>query len=144
MKKLFFALFLVVTNYGFAQETAVEKKPLLRNNVLLPFVNRDNSQRNIAKAHTYLKLFETYKTRGLPEDYANMEAAAKKAVEFAELSGDSRTRAQAYIEYGSILSINGNVPLAHEYIYKSINLWESIKNFDEAFRVISKSCGATY
>ena len=58
-------------------------------------------------------------------------------MEFAELSGDKAIRAFAYKIYGSMQSLRGNISLGHEYLYKAINLYESLNNYEGVFTCLS-------
>ena len=105
----------------------------LYKDILLPFVEKnikDKRKYNIAKTIINLNLAFAHEIRGNPEDYPTIEAFYKKAVECADLSGDSIKRADSYDRYGLLLSTVGNVQLAHEYFYKAINIHESLNDYE--------------
>jgi len=112
-----------------------EASPLC--DILYRFANeeiKDDRKRNMAKAYVYNILFEIFKKRATPGDHLNMEISMKRAVEYADSSGDPGTRARMYEVYGHILSKNGKTALAHEYLYKAISLYESLNDYDGIFR----------
>jgi len=112
-----------------------EAMPLL-NGTVLPFIEKkikDNKKQNRAKAYFYDQLMQLYEKRGEQEDYVVAEVFAKKAVEYAERSANDLTYADMCHSYGRILSTAGSIPLAHEYIYKAIKLYESANRYDGIF-----------
>ena len=108
----------------------------LYNNIFLPFVEKkikNVNDRNSSKVNIYSWIKHIYEVRGAPGDFENMLENEKKAVEFAELSGYKNMQAYSYHDYGLLLSMDGNIPLAHEYFYKAINLYELYDDFEGIF-----------
>ena len=109
-----------------------EEAMSLYTDVLLPFAEKnikDDSRRNIAKAVCYSNIAWIYLIRGEAGDLENEEVFRKKAIEFADLSGNDARLAEMYSAYAELLSRMGNIPLAHEYYYAAINLYESINSY---------------
>jgi len=104
----------------------------LSDEILLPFAEKnikDLSKRNIAKAYICNMVYLTYRNRGLPEDTKIAGDVLKEGVEFAERSNDIAICALLFRQYAYFLSQMGNISLAHEYYYKSISLYESLKKY---------------
>jgi len=111
----------------------------LYHDILLPFIEKnvkDNRKHTLAKSSVYEKIIVLYEEMGFPEDDANMEAFYHKAVEFAEQCRDDTIQARLYNDYGIFQSIMGNIPLAHEYYYKALAIFETLNDFDYIFKCL--------
>ena len=130
------AFFAVSNN---ASEISFEETLILFQDILLPFIEKkvkDADDQNYGKALVYNNIAWAYESMGGFEDMINCEIFCKKGVECAELSSRVGTQAFLYGRYGTVLSTMGDVQLAHEYLYKAINLYESLHDYQEAARCL--------
>jgi len=113
-----------------------EIMPVIKD-IVLPFIEKDikdNSKQYIAKAHTHERMSLIHAIRSEPEDLIARQRLIEKALEYAELSKDDKTCAFIYGQWGYFQSEKGSIPLAHEYFYKAINLYESLNDYNMIFR----------
>jgi len=109
-----------------------EETMFVINDILLPFVEKevkDQAERNAAKSYIYDSMSIIHLNRGEPEDWVARQTLLEKSLEFAELSQKAVARARAYRQYAYHQSTVGSIPLAHEYFYKAINLYESFNDY---------------
>ena len=123
-----------IANY--VNDLSFEEAFHLYYNILMPFVEKnvkDNHKYNKAKIFYYDKILFLCDKYGYPEDNTNIETFFEKMIEFADLSQSDSIKAIIYCGYGYFQSIKGNIPLSHEYIYKSIAFSEQIKDYVRIF-----------
>ena len=113
-----------------------EAVPLF-NDLLLPFVEKeikDKRKQYQAKACTYDNLGSLLENGESNKDMFVKQPYLEKAITFAELSKNEKLCAELYREYGRYQSEKGSIPLAHVYLYKAINLYELLNEYNEIFR----------
>lgn len=116
-------------------EISFEEGLYLYEEIFLPFAEKeikDASQRNYAIALIYHNIAILYDNEGGVEDVIKCIFYIKKGIEYAELSNNQAVCALLYRLYGSTLTTIGDVQMAHDYLYKAINLYESLENYTEA------------
>lgn len=120
-------------------DLSFDEAMLLYNDLLMPFAEKkikDNHNHNLAKTFVCNQISYVYEILGAPGDAAKNVAILKKAIEFAELSGDEATIAHQYYLYAYFQSTMGNISLAHEAFYKSIALNEPLNNYEKIFNCL--------
>jgi len=111
----------------------------LNNDLLLSFVDKnvkDNLKRAKAKFAIFSKNPLIYETLGFPVNDEKHEAIWKKALEYADNCRNDTMQADIYFWYGNFQSTSGNIPLAQEYYYKAIALYENLTDFEYIFRCL--------
>ena len=113
-----------------------EEGVALYYDLLLPFVEKnvkDELSRDRAKGKIFTNIFWTYSLHGYPGEAEENDVFLKKLVERADVLKNDTARANIYRGYGAFQSAIGNVPLAHEYYYKAMALYESIHLHERVF-----------
>lgn len=127
-KKIFFDMSDNLTDISFEEALTIYQ------DLLLPFVDKkvkDADNENYAKALIYNEIACIYQDKGAFEEMSQCEVFYTKGINYAEKSAHDGVQAFLYRNYGRCLVTMGNIPLGHEYIYKSINLYESLKDYQK-------------
>jgi hypothetical protein len=100
--------------------------------ILLPFVEKEmkkNIQYHRSLAYTYRYIGYVYGDQGTASDRVQEELFYNKSVKHGELSKNDTVIAFFYYEYANMHLLKGNVAIAHDYFYKALQLYESIKQY---------------
>jgi tetratricopeptide (TPR) repeat protein len=117
-------------------ELSFEEARLIYYDILLPFVDKkvkDDYKHDKAKGTIFTNIFWIYNLYGYPGDPETNDEFLKKLVKDVELIKNDTARANIYRGYGAFQSGIGNIPVAHEYYYKAIDLYESIHHYERVF-----------
>jgi hypothetical protein len=117
-------------------ELSFEEAKQIYYDILLSFVEKkvnDDYKRDKAKGTIFTNIFWIHNLYGYPGDSKANDAFLKKIVENAELLKNDTARANVYRGYGAFQSAIGNIPVSHEYYYKAIALYESLRYYERVF-----------
>lgn len=101
--------------------------------ILLPYVEKEvknTLKLNQARAHIYSQIalaFIWHKS----DNTAQIENYFKKAIEYAEQSGNDTLTANVFVEFAQFNLQQGSIQVAHNYLYKAINLYETIGQYNK-------------